>query len=211
MYFADHFFTFSKKQCEVLREKYRKNLKDKKVNYVKKSTQNFDQSLSNGFLFICSHLREDKITAPLLVDDFTCIDFQIRFINQLIKIGDVTLKPHPKYNVELRNHVSNAFKVKTENRPFEKIFMDYKYLIFDNYTTSCIIPALQSSKSIIIFDYYNNRINKDAKNLLLNRVGYHKIKYDSNKRPLLSDNLALKLIKESDKKKKNNDFYKLFF
>ena len=166
-------------------------------------------SAMNFYLF--AHLREDKITAPLLVDDFTCIDFQIRFINQLIKIGHVTLKPHPKYNAQLRNQISNALNVKIENRPFEKIFMNYKYLIFDNYTTSCIIPALQSSKSIIIFDYYNNRINQDAKNLLLNRVGYHKIKYDSNKRPLLSNNLALKLIKESDKKKGNNDFYKLFF
>lgn len=211
LYFSDNFFTFSKKQCEILKEKYKENLKDKKIYYVKKTTQNFNESRSNGFLFICSHLREDKITAPMLVDDFTCIDFQIRFIDQLNRIGPVTLKPHPKYNAILKNQISNALDIKIENKPFEKIFMNYKYLIFDNYTTSCIVPALQSSKSIIIFDYYNDRINQNAKNLLLNRVGYHKIIYDSNKRPILSKNLALKLIKESDKKKKNNDFYELFF
>lgn len=161
-------------------------------------------------LYITSHEKSNFAFSPLLIDDFKILNFRYKIIKELKNYFSIYFKPHPSSNIKIIENFVRQTDVNVEFETFENIFLEYDYLIFENFGSSTFASALSSNKPIIILNFFDSYLEKQIKKDLMKRVSVVQIKDKKNKFFFDSKSLGV-LLKESVIKKNNTDFFYKYF
>ncbi len=205
---CDRFVTFSKRQAEEIKAHSQPNqallYRVPECVYSKKACRIYLNRKMNiighpkTIMYVSTIYPGERVgTNGDFMSDLTLLDWQIRLLCQLKKMGyHVTFKPHPESLIKTNQQIEKLFGSIIQQGLFEKVLYKADLFIFDTLVSTTFRDAVISGKPLVWIYFNLNKIKTEAEWLLAHRCSIVKAYFD-NSRPMLDWDQLQKGIEEA--------------